>query len=136
MSDAPHHNAAFINAIAEEGTKDEAVRYLQETWNSLCERRAELCETRARIRTLEAELAALREARGVRPLDCELAFQAYIDEPTPNGNTRLDNILGCIAPCPEKVERHVATQIDMAFQAGWRDALAALRALADAGKAG
>jgi len=47
MSKAPHHQAAFINAITEEGTKSEAVRYLQETWN-------ELCEARARIRELEA----------------------------------------------------------------------------------
>lgn len=36
---APHHPAAFINVIAEEGTKEEAVRYLQETWNELCEMR-------------------------------------------------------------------------------------------------
>lgn len=27
--------AAFINAIAEEGTKQEAVQYLQETWDEL-----------------------------------------------------------------------------------------------------
>lgn len=75
MSDAPHHNAAFINAIAEEGTKDEAVRYLQETWDSLCERRAELCEARARIRELEAEVAAAREARGVGELEFDHPYQ-------------------------------------------------------------
>jgi hypothetical protein len=34
------HTAAFINAIAEEGTKDEAVEWLQKTWNELCEARA------------------------------------------------------------------------------------------------
>jgi hypothetical protein len=27
--------AAFINAIAEEGTKEEAIFYLQETWDEL-----------------------------------------------------------------------------------------------------
>lgn len=32
-----HYPAAFINAIAEEGTKEEAIRYLQSTWNELCE---------------------------------------------------------------------------------------------------
>lgn len=48
MSDAPHHRAAFINALAEEGTKAEVVEYLQKTWNNLC-------EARARIRELEEE---------------------------------------------------------------------------------
>lgn len=32
----PHVPAAFINAIAEEGTKEEAVEWLQKTWNELC----------------------------------------------------------------------------------------------------
>lgn len=32
----PHVAAAFINAIAEEGTKEEAIKFLQETWNELC----------------------------------------------------------------------------------------------------
>lgn len=31
------HPAAFINAIAEEGTKAEAIKYLQETWDERCE---------------------------------------------------------------------------------------------------
>ena len=35
-----HHPAAFINTIAEEGTKDEAIEWLQTTWNDLCEVRA------------------------------------------------------------------------------------------------
>jgi hypothetical protein len=30
---ATHVPAAFINAIAEEGTKAEAIEYLQKTWN-------------------------------------------------------------------------------------------------------
>ena len=37
-----HHPAAFINAIAEEGTKEEAIKYLQETWNELCEVKEQL----------------------------------------------------------------------------------------------
>lgn len=32
---APHVPAAFINALAEEGTKDEAIEFLQQTWNEL-----------------------------------------------------------------------------------------------------
>jgi hypothetical protein len=32
----PHVPAAFINAIAEEGTKAEAIQYLQEQWNETC----------------------------------------------------------------------------------------------------
>lgn len=38
----PHVPAAFINAIAEEGTKEEAIEYLQKTWNELCYLRKEL----------------------------------------------------------------------------------------------
>lgn len=32
----PHIPAAFINAIAEEGTKEEAVQWLQKLWNENC----------------------------------------------------------------------------------------------------
>ena len=34
--DFPHVQAAFINALAEEGTREELVTYLQKTWNELC----------------------------------------------------------------------------------------------------
>ena len=34
--DFPHIQAAFINALAEEGTKAELVRYLQKEWNTVC----------------------------------------------------------------------------------------------------
>lgn len=33
MTNYPNVRAAFINAIAEEGTKEEAVQYLQKQWN-------------------------------------------------------------------------------------------------------
>jgi len=36
MTEYPHCPAAFINAIAEEGTKEEAVEWLQKTWDQLC----------------------------------------------------------------------------------------------------
>lgn len=42
MSSEKHHPAAFINAIAEEGTKAEAVEWLQMQWNENCELRATL----------------------------------------------------------------------------------------------
>ena len=34
--DYPHVQAAFINAIAEEGTKAEAIEWLQKQWNETC----------------------------------------------------------------------------------------------------
>lgn len=45
---APGVRASFVNAIASEGTREEAVNYLLETWN-------ELCETRQRLATMERE---------------------------------------------------------------------------------
>lgn len=39
---AKQYPAAFINAIAEEGTKDEAIEWLQKTWNECCELREQL----------------------------------------------------------------------------------------------
>lgn len=42
MTDYPRRNAAFINVIAEEGTKAEAVEWLQKTWDELCAVREEL----------------------------------------------------------------------------------------------
>lgn len=36
MTDYPHVNAAFINSIREEGTKQEACDYLQKQWNETC----------------------------------------------------------------------------------------------------
>jgi hypothetical protein len=44
---SPHVPAAFINAIAEEGSKAEAVRYLQKYWNETCALRAQLAALRA-----------------------------------------------------------------------------------------
>lgn len=56
--------AAFINAIAEEGTKDEAITFLQRQWD-------EWCQMRDHARSLEARLIAqtelLREAWSLVP---------------------------------------------------------------------
>jgi hypothetical protein len=49
MTKAPHHQAAFINNIAEEGSKAEAVRFLQETWNELCEAKKEIIRLREEL---------------------------------------------------------------------------------------
>lgn len=42
MTDYPHVPAAFINAIADEGTKAEAIEYLQKQWNETCALRGRL----------------------------------------------------------------------------------------------
>lgn len=44
----PHVPAAFINAIAEEGTKNEAIEWLQKQWNETCVLRAALTEIAVR----------------------------------------------------------------------------------------
>ena len=38
--------AAFINSVEETGTKREAIKYLQETWDELCDARAALSQER------------------------------------------------------------------------------------------
>lgn len=38
----PHVTAAFINAIADEGTRAEAIDWLQKQWNETCALRAAL----------------------------------------------------------------------------------------------
>jgi len=57
----PRTPAAFINAIAEEGTKEEAVEFLQRTRDDYCQCKRELAQARAEITRLRAELAAARE---------------------------------------------------------------------------
>lgn len=51
------HPAAFINAIADEGTKAEAVEWLQRTWDELCDLRA-AHETTVKPEPTLAELTA------------------------------------------------------------------------------
>lgn len=51
MTDYPHVQAAFINAIREEGTKNEACDWLQKEWNKSC-------ALSARVKELEARLKA------------------------------------------------------------------------------
>lgn len=58
----PHVPAAFINAISEEGTKAEAIEYLQKYWNENCALRAELRALEVMSNERE-ELAAMLLAR-------------------------------------------------------------------------
>lgn len=84
---APHVPAAFINAIAEEGTKAEAIEWLQKQWNENC--------------ALRAELRAMRGVGKVQ-FRChhddmhELADELYsafvsVEMPTPGQREALDN---------------------------------------------
>jgi hypothetical protein len=57
---SPHVPAAFINAIADEGTKAEAIQYLQETWNDYCAIKRELAASGETVATLREELAEAR----------------------------------------------------------------------------
>ena len=59
MTDYPHVQAAHINAIAEEGTKADAIEYLQKCWNEKCYLKAENERLREALEKLE-ELAAPR----------------------------------------------------------------------------
>ncbi len=61
MTDYPHVPAAFINAIAEEGTKAEAVEYLQKQWNETCALRAAM-ERAADMLPANAACGVLRAA--------------------------------------------------------------------------
>jgi len=58
--DFPHHPAAFINAIREDGTKDEACEWLQKIWNERCSIAAERDALKAKQEQARAD--ALREA--------------------------------------------------------------------------
>lgn len=67
VKEHPHVPAAFINAIADEGTKAEAIESLQKQWNENCALRAELKALRAPAQTQptpsEAELVKTEIAR-------------------------------------------------------------------------
>lgn len=60
----PHVNAAFINAIAEEGTKADAIKYLQDEWNENVALYAHARELRQVASTALEEVKGLREEVG------------------------------------------------------------------------
>jgi hypothetical protein len=47
MSEAPHCQAGFINAIREEGTHEDACDWLQKTWNELMQAKKDNVQLRA-----------------------------------------------------------------------------------------
>lgn len=57
------HPAAFINEISESGTKAEAVKYLQATWDDYCESLAKIAELRQQLRDQRCD----RDTEGGRP---------------------------------------------------------------------
>jgi len=57
----PHSPAAFINNIAEEGTKDEAIRWLQTTWNEAVALRAQNAELLEALKIAREHVAAICE---------------------------------------------------------------------------
>ena len=42
----PHVNAAHINALAEEGTREELIEWLQKQWDEICVLRKALAEAK------------------------------------------------------------------------------------------
>lgn len=59
------HPAAHINVIAESGTKAEAVQYLQQTWNELCDAKALLDEAALQIEYLHEKFGATGSGEAV-----------------------------------------------------------------------
>lgn len=51
--------AAFINAISEEGTKADAILWLQQTWDKLCEAKATITIQQNTIQILHTQLGNL-----------------------------------------------------------------------------
>lgn len=49
LTEYPHVNAAFINAIAEEGTKAEAITWLQKLWNENCALRKDIAARKTAV---------------------------------------------------------------------------------------
>jgi hypothetical protein len=60
MSEVRHFPAAFINNIADEGTKAEAVEWLQKTWNQLQTLREDMAARDIEISNAAADLQVVR----------------------------------------------------------------------------
>lgn len=61
MAEHPHVPAAFINAIREEGTKAEAIDWLQKTWNERCALSARVAQLEEALGAIEQYVAAERD---------------------------------------------------------------------------
>lgn len=73
----PHCPAAFINAIADEGSKAEAIEWLQRTWNELCAVRAELSALQAKVAAGEKDAQDAARYRWLRALSDANQFEVY-----------------------------------------------------------
>lgn len=61
MTNYPRVPAAFINVIAEGGTKQEAVEYLQSTWNEVCFLKEKILELEFANKQYEFIVETLRD---------------------------------------------------------------------------
>jgi hypothetical protein len=81
-SETPEHvPAAFINAIADEGTKAEAIEWLQKTWNERCdiEKRLRAAEQRAERARQEALEELYRDLGTLKWMGSDEGWQLAID---------------------------------------------------------
>lgn len=92
MAEYPYVRAAFINAIAEEGTKEEAVSYLQKQWNETCALRAEIERLKADLQKAhegwQAEVAVIRSIA-----DDNLARAEKVEAERDEALAQLDDVL-------------------------------------------
>jgi len=82
-SKSPHVPAAFINALAEEGSKADAINFLQKAWNELCEIRAERDALQARADAAESEAHACGAEREKWKERAEAAEAQLAEAPSP-----------------------------------------------------
>jgi hypothetical protein len=79
---APHAQAAFINAIREEGTKADACDWLQLQWNESCALRAEVLRLTEANAALAEELARMRKtsAQALEAMDDYVTSYPHMDK--------------------------------------------------------
>lgn len=83
----PFVRASFINALSEEGTREELVRYLQEQWNETCAVRSALREANSWFARAEQEYADFKKQKEARVAELEKVLkwideQRYVDRST------------------------------------------------------
>lgn len=124
MTDYPHVPAAFINAIAEEGTKAEAIEYLQKQWNENCALREQLRKFDMTAVIEECALTAIKhgdllEIHSPRIAD---AIRSLKDK-----FALTDAVIGIVRPLTRPVSEQ---DFDMT-EGSYRDALLHIKMLAE-----
>lgn len=71
----PFVRASFINALSEEGTREELVRYLQEQWNETCAVRSALRSAISRLAEQEREFNELFAASQSKRAEFEAKYE-------------------------------------------------------------